>query len=342
MKTVLGISVLATLLFVGCHRAPDVVPAAAQYYYNGTGQAPSAARHDPLAAYLVQTPAATLDITAKTTYVDPFTVGASITASVDGRADTTFALLASADEQHFLLRLPGSGPHEVELVEGAQIRPNEQGPVLFTSITGVSVPRGQALTVVPLRRTTEGIVVFGDSRTVGGAGTRTSRDAWPVQLRHLRRADVYVTGYASLQLGAHLGTAARQDSLTHEISQRLAPYTVKTLWLEAGVNDYLSATYSPDQLTAYYRQWLPKVRAAIPGVRVYLQTDLWKRGEQANKLGFSLPQYRVGEEAGASADAVVVDGRALADSTTLQDGVHQTAAGDAGIARKVNAVLGPR
>ena len=331
---------LSFLLLSCCHSQPAVIPVTELYHYNGNNQLLGGlSRHDALAAYVVSTTANKLTIRAQTTYVEPFAVGASITAFVDGKADTTFALLSGPAEQDFDLLLTGVKNHQVELVEGAQIRPNERGVCLFTTITGLSA--NNTLQVSPLRRTTEGIVVFGDSRTVGGAGNKPSRDAWPVQLRHLRGADVYATGYASLQLGAHIGTAARQDSLTQEISKRLAPYVLKTLWIEAGVNDYLNATYSPTQLTHYYQQWLPKLRQAVPGIRIFVQTDLTKKGEGINKAGFTLPQYRVAEAAGGDAQAVVVDGRTLADSTTLQDGVHQSAIGDAGIAHKVNALLGP-
>jgi hypothetical protein len=326
-------------LVTSCHSRPDLVPQAAQYRYNGSNYTfDGVTRHDPLAAFVFKTAAREVEISAKTDCPAPYIVGSTITASIDGKSDTTFALIASKQAQYFTLPLPG-GEHEIELVEGAQIKPEANHERYFTSITGLSVPKGSTITVLPIPYAQEGIVVFGDSRTVGGAGNHTSKTAWPLLIRHLRGADVFTIGYGSMRVGDHLHSPTKQDSLIREISARLTPYKKKVVWVEAGVVDYASADYTPMQLKTYYQQWLPKLKQAIPGVRVFVQTDIWKKGEGTNRAGFTLPQYRAGEQAGAEGLATVIDGRMLADSTTLQDGVHQSALGDAGIAKKVNAVL---
>ena len=345
MKKLYLACLLVSWLVSGCTTYETHQPTAQFYRY--TRPAVSAGgqkRYDALAVYAARTNAPSLEITAVCTIPEPWLANeATLTVFVAGKHDTTFTLASPNTPQKFRLVLPDSGKREVLIVPGPPLRVYEAGPVLFTSITSVGVEPGYTLEPSPIRRAPQGIEVFGDSRTVGSASPEAGRQAWPAVLRTMRPgADVFVSGYGFLQMGTHLSTQAKRDSMTNEVVRRLQAYEQQALWLEGGVNDYLTATYSPAQLNTFYRLWLPQLHQALPKLRIYVQTDVL-RDEKPNKAGHSVQDFRAAQTTsveGFADFAQSVDGQQLIRPADFsKDGVHLSVDGDARMASRVNAVI---
>lgn len=334
---------LALMALTACHEQAVIAPQPKWYYYNEREEVVgNLTRHDAFATYVVKTAAPELTIRAATNLQPPFlSLLAQVTALVDGQPWRTFHL--NAAEQEFKLRLDSvPGPHVVRLVEGSQIRAYEKGSVGFTSITGLSVGQGYRLDSIA-EGFSAGLVVWGDSRTVGGGDEIPGQQAWPVLLRpRLPSTEIFTPGYGSLTLGVHIDTAAGRAALVEEIVRCLRPYAQQTVWLEAGVNDYLTAGYTPSQLSTYYHTLLPALHAALPRAQIILQTDVAAGTETANKAGYTLPQYRQGEAAGGAGFGYVqiVDGLQLGTTADLSpDNIHLSAAGEMRFAERAAKLL---
>ena len=332
----------AVLALVGCNTDTVLVPRSEQFVGNGLADERVAGlpRRDALAILNLITDAPRLGITLGSNFPAKYIEGARVTVLVQGKYLTTLEM-KEPGKQRFDVKIPGStaGQSVVQLIEGTQVRESEQGPIGFTSVLQVATPKG-FVTVVPARtKPAEGIVAFTDSRGVGGGYLQTGEYAWPRQLGKLRGAEVYLPGYCSLQLCAHIATAAGRDSLTAAIAKRLQAHQAQIVYVQAGVNDYAYATCSPAQLTEYYRRWLPQLREALPHARLFVETDGPKADEKPNALGFTLQQYREAEAAGAQGFASVVQGSGLWKLSDLADGTHLSQAGDTQRVPLLNAIL---
>jgi lysophospholipase L1-like esterase len=330
------------LFFCGCNHAPQ--PPLKNYHYNVVQeQLDGVSHHNAFAALVYETDAPSVTVRAITTFRE-FLPAASVQVKVNGHFQQRLTFEKATAEQEFDVALP-TGTKQVQLLEGQQVRIGEHGPLGFTTVLSVQAPKGYRLLPVAPKRKESGLYVFGDSRAQGGGYLKSSLYAWPVQLRaQLPATDVLVGGYCSMQLGAHIGTAAGRDSLTKEIQTALSPYNGQALWVEAGINDYAYATFTPAQLTAFYKQWLPQLHKALPNLVVHLQTDTPKKDEAPNKLGFTLAQYRQGEAAGGAGlnYVQIEDGLQLASLTDIPDGTHLSIEGDNKMIVKVKSAINSR
>ena len=320
----------------GCNPDTKLTPAFKDYRGNGSGEEiEGVERHDPFATLRLVTNAPSLSIKAYTNFSTAWINAATVRVWVDGK-EAKFFHLKSTGEETLELPLPGPGKHQVDLVEGTQMNEGEYSAHSFTSIRQVATPAGYHTRVVTPTKAAVGIVAFTDSRGLGGGYEDGSIYAWPVQLARGKGADVYLTGYCSLQAGAHLATLAGRKRITDEIAQRLHGYAHQRVYCQVGVNDYSYATYTPVQLQRYLRDWLTGLRKALPGAKVYLLTDGPKADESRNALGFTLPQYRDAEAAGAAGLTQVIDGNSLWTLADLQDGTHLSKTGDTKVAAKLS------
>ena len=330
-----------SLAFAGCTHYDSHPVTDAELQYNVAPElVQHKTRHSPFSVLEFQTNAPFTIISAHTTFTPSYLSSATVSAYVNGKYDSTFTL--TKQEEQFRLNLPAEGLKRIELVEGKQQNALEQGPLEFTSLTSVELPAGASYNVSPAKSKPTGLFVFADSRGHGGGYPAGSRFAWPVQLRTLRPTTaVYVGGYSSLQLVKHIDTAAKRAKLTQEISSALQRHAQQLLWIETGVNDYYNALSTPAQLTTFYRKWLQELHVALPQLRIIVQTDVVRKEEQANKLGFTLQDYRDGEKVAAKdLDFVQVqDGRPLTKVSDLPDGTHLSSAADTQFAHKVDSIL---
>ena len=300
------------------------------------------AKHSPFSVLDFRTESPFALITARTTFTPAYLSSATFSAYVNGKYDSTFTLTKTNQAEKFRLNLPGAGAKQVELVEGKQQNALEKGTLEFTSLTGVELPTGASYALLPPARKPAGLFVFADSRGHGGGYPAGSRFAWPVQLRALRPAmAVYVGGYSSLQLVAHINTPAKRTQLTRAAQRALGPHVTQVMWIETGVNDYFNAIYTPAQLQDFYRLWLQELHQALPRLRIVVQTDVVRKDESANKLGFTPQDYRNAEAAAGAGlpYAQVQDGRPLTTVAQLPDGTHLSSEADTRFASEVDSIL---
>jgi hypothetical protein len=253
-------------------------------------------RRDALAAWPLNTNATALLVRGKTSgeqgYVNA--QAARIDVYVGGSFFTSLILTQRLTEQEFSVTGLPAGNKLVEFYDGSQYRPGEQGEVFVTILTGVTVPAGFTGSVAPLVKTTEGIAIFGNSRTVGGGVADPARSAFTRQLGRSRGSDTYLLGYASLQLGVHIVDATAQDALVAEYVARLTGYTKQRILLGPdSENEYGYSSYSPAQIQAAYQQAIPKLQTQLPQTKIYIGTTFSQKNGWggANALGFTQQDY---------------------------------------------------
>jgi lysophospholipase L1-like esterase len=130
---------------------------------------------------------------------------------------------------------------------------------------------------------TSAIVAFGDSITDGTASTINGDDRWPDQfalnlhaLYGSRFAVVnagiggnMVIGPADYKANPFAGGPAATERLDRDVSTLSGVKTV--LWLE-GINDFGNANAKPEDVEAGVRAVVKRLRAKIPGVRIFMAT----------------------------------------------------------------------
>jgi hypothetical protein len=327
----------AAFLVTACSTDTILTPEPTQFVGNGRAEKiDGITRHDALASLPLLVDGPRLKITAVTTIPQKYIVAANLTVLVNGEYFTTLKF-KSVGKETFKLALPGIGLRQIELIEGTQVKEGERGPLGFTTITQIATPKGFVTTIPVHQKAREGIVVFSDSHGVGGGVVDAGLWAWPKQLGRLRHADVFLTGYCSAQLGAHLDTQAKRDKMTREAVERLQGYEHQVYYVQAGFNDFAYATYTPAQLTEFYQLWLPQLRKALPNARIIVEIEGPVADEKARSLGFTLQQYREAEEAGAAGFAEVV--KNMWELSGVVDGTHLGEPAETDKAHKLNAIL---
>jgi lysophospholipase L1-like esterase len=165
---------------------------------------------------------------------------------------------------------PGSGPHAARETEEAF--PFSTTSWYFLDALDMTVPPG-----------TKAIVAFGDSITDGTASTINGDDRWPdVFARRLHT--VYGNKYAVVNAGIGGGMViGPTDYATHPFAggpsalDRLDRDVISlshvgaVIWLE-GINDFGNAGADPADVEAGVRAAVKRLRAGIPGVRLFMGT----------------------------------------------------------------------
>ncbi len=168
------------------------------------------------------------------------------------------------------LSLPNSGSKGAELGEAAF--PGSTTSWYFLDAVEMTAPPG-----------THSIVAFGDSITDGTASTLNGDDRWPdVFARRLHAAYgnrfavvnegiggnmvIGPTDYATKPFG---GGPAATERLERDVISLPGVSTI--VWLE-GINDFGNAGAKPEDVEAGVRDIVKRLRAKIPGVKIYMAT----------------------------------------------------------------------
>ena len=165
---------------------------------------------------------------------------------------------------------PGSGATTKDETE--QAFPYSSTSWYFLDAVDMAAPAG-----------TKAIVAFGDSITDGTASTINGDDRWPdvfARQVHARYGNRYSVVNAGIGGGMVIGPAdyaANPFPGGPAATQRLdrdvisLPGVGAVIWLE-GINDFGNAGAAPDNVEAGVRDVVTRLRAKIPGVRVFMAT----------------------------------------------------------------------
>jgi lysophospholipase L1-like esterase len=165
---------------------------------------------------------------------------------------------------------PGGGARSKEDAE--QAFPYSSTSWYFLDALDMSAPVG-----------TKAIVAFGDSITDGTASTLNGDDRWPdvfARRVHARYGDRYSVVNAGIGGGMVIGPAdyaANPFAGGPAATQRLDRDVISlsgvgaVIWLE-GINDFGNADAKPEDVAAGVRDVVKRLRAKIPGVRVFMAT----------------------------------------------------------------------
>jgi lysophospholipase L1-like esterase len=130
---------------------------------------------------------------------------------------------------------------------------------------------------------TKAVVAFGDSITDGTASTINGDDRWPdvfARRLHALYGNKYavvnagigggmVIGPADYKANPFAGGPSALDRLDRDIISLSGVGAV--IWLE-GINDFGTGGASPEQVESGVREVVKRLRAGIPGVRLYMAT----------------------------------------------------------------------
>ena len=165
---------------------------------------------------------------------------------------------------------PGGGAHAKDEAEHAF--PYSSTSWYFLDAVDMSAPTG-----------TKAIVAFGDSITDGTASTINGDDRWPdvfARRMHALHGNRYSVVNAGIGGGMVIGPAdyaANPSSGGPAATQRLDRDVISlsgvgaVLWLE-GINDFGNAGAKPEDVENGVRDVVKRLRARIPGVRVFMAT----------------------------------------------------------------------
>jgi hypothetical protein len=124
-----------------------------------------------------------------------------------------------------------------------------------------------------------------NSRGVGGGVTNGALHAWSRQLGRQLGIDVYIIGYSSRQMGAHMSTAGQRQQLATEAKVRLAGYPT-TFYIQADdENDHAYNAFTPAQLKSFRQELIPQLRSELPNTKLVFQTVLPDRDGNNNPNG---------------------------------------------------------
>lgn len=209
----------------------------------------------------------------------------------------------------------------------------------YAWLTDLDVAGGTSIAIVP-PSSSNVVVVYGDSITVGTATTAPERDAPVSVLRNTYSRNTIAEGWDGRALSDHNATAGDRTAM----AARIASYNPTYVYVQIGVNDYIRRTQSSANFGTMYADFLDKLHAAAPSAVIICQTMTPMTDESELQGGYGvLEDYRdqVRTAVGARAWAVLADADTEAWITTgdLVDTVHPSTAGAATLAQEIDAVL---
>ena len=308
--------------------------------YDGTGNP----KQSPFARWKFETDANVLKVTGETTIYDLFSSYAELGLFVDGAWQAP-GLAFQANETRTFTKLLPSGTKTIEIVAGLTSRP--VATVLGTFINSIELINffdeapSYALTAPS---TTDRIVVYGDSISVGSSSADAQKDAWTTQLRITHGRNVLVEGYGYRALNDDCADASARTAFAN----RIASYSPSLIWLAIGTNDFGLGRWSAADFGTAYADILDKLHVALPSVTIYCQSPLQRispDSENANGFGDTLGDYRTEISNAATARnsyCTYVEGAAgaiVSDANLSADGLHPSTAGHAEYATAVDALL---
>ena len=277
------------------------------------------------------TSATSVDVDYVSNIFPSYPAFASVSVYIDGSFYSSTDCPASSGT--LTLSLP-AGAKRVQILNGAQ-------SLINNSVTGTWVTsatfNAAATPVVPVN---SGVVVYGDSITIGQASTPVGDKAWTMLVRKAKSDhQVSLEAWGSRSLFDDASSSYRQSAFVKNI----VGFNPSVIWLAIGTNDYGLNKWGAASFGAAYGQILDALHAAIPSAVIYAQTPLLRTVESANGSGSTLQNYRDQIASAVStrtAYATLVDGTAIMTTAGLSDGVHPTTAGHALYASYVRSTLG--
>lgn len=277
------------------------------------------------------TSATSVDVTYVSTIQPTYGGFARISVDVDGAFHSSNICTAASGT--LTISLP-AGAKRVQLSNGPQSFSN--GAVIGTWVTGATF-NAAATPIAPVK---SGVVVYGDSITIGQDASPVDQNAWGMLVRRAKTDHQF-----SFEAW---GTRSFFDDANNELLQDnfvalLKDFNPSVVWLAIGTNDYGLNKWAASAFGTAYAAVLDKLHAAMPSVVIYAQTPLLRTTETANGSGSTLGNYRTQIATAVSTRtgfATLVDGTAIMTTASLVDGVHPTTAGHLLYANYVKSILG--
>jgi lysophospholipase L1-like esterase len=277
------------------------------------------------------TSATSVDVDYVSTIQPSYGGFARISVDVDGAFYSSNICPAASGT--LTISLP-AGAKRVQLSNGPQSFLN--GSVIGTWVTDATF-NAAATPVIPVK---SGVVVYGDSITIGQDASPIDQNAWGMLVRRAKTDHQF-----SFEAW---GTRSMFDDTNSELLQdkfvsRIADFNPSVIWLAIGTNDYGLNKWAAAAFGAAYAAILDKLHAAMPSAVIYAQTPLLRADEAANASGSTLGDYRTQIATAVSTRtsfATLVDGTAIMTTASLSDGVHPTTAGHLLYANYVKPILG--
>lgn len=277
------------------------------------------------------TTATSVDVTYVSTIQPIYGGFARISVDVDGAFYSSN--LCPAASGVLTIALP-AGAKRVQLSNGPQSIVN--GAVIGTWVTDATFNTA-ATPVAPVK---SGVVVYGDSITIGQDALPIDQNAWGMLVRRAKTDHQFsFEAWGTRSLFDDANTSFLQDRFV----SRIADFSPSVIWLAIGTNDYGLNKWAAAAFGTAYAAVLDKLHAALPSAVIYAQTPLLRTTETANGSGSTLGNYRTQIANAVSTRtsfATLVDGTAIMTTASLVDGVHPSTAGHALYADYVKSVLG--
>lgn len=300
---------------------------------------PAAFRSSPFARLKFTTTSTALTIEFYNDIYGTFSNWAEIGVYVDGVYTYSFNARANNTSASGGIAL-GAGTKTVEIVAGLQTKPS--GVALGSFLKRLTWQNGEVWRVAP---TAPGMIVYGDSITIGGNSNDPCKEGWTNIVRQAYSGGLAVEGWGYRKLKDDaVDAAARSAFVTHLARYNASP---SIIWLAIGLNDYQLSAWSAADFGTAYAALLDALHSQFSGATIYAQTPILRNTEGANSYGSTLGDYRTAianAQASRSAWCTLVDGTGAAfpqlPGDYDADGVHPNVAGHAKYANAVKAVLG--
>jgi hypothetical protein len=268
-------------------------------------------RHSPMARVVFETEAASVDIDVfASTLPDS---GTAIQVLVNGVVHATPVLAAITGEQTITQALP-EGKKTVTIVAGVQA-------LIAGSVVGVyllSCEFDVLARLVPPAAPAR-LLAYGDSTSQGGGGgglATNLESAWPTHFRQLSTRSVVVEAAS----GRALWDDANTPELRTAFVAKLVAANPEAIWFLIGTNDYNASKWSAADFGTAYAATIDGLHTALPNIKIYCQTPLFKFAEFANAFGNLEEDYREQIRAicrDRSVWAILVEGPAVLSQTEM-------------------------
>ena len=190
------------------------------------------------------------------------------------------------------IALPGTGSRTIRFVDGAALRPNDQGTVLTNAVTSLSFPAGSAATLVTPTKAAYGVFVIPDSIGAGFGTTSAARHAWPSRLRETESYDFIIDGWGVRSFARSLNTDALAQAQAQRAFEALNGRTKKQMYIAIGTNDFGASYASPTDAANYAALLIDKVHALDATIQIIFQGPLFRTNyATVNSFGGNLQTY---------------------------------------------------
>ncbi len=294
-----------------------------------------------MAILKLSTDASDLEITGRSSIVASFPLDAHLGVRVDGGTPTIYTVTADATDTLFNLHLGTAGTtRTVEIIAGTVTKPS--GTVLGTWLKSLKWCGGSACNITA-PSTTNRVLIYGDSISVGAFATNPETEGWAALLRTTYSRNVMVEGWGYRALKDDCTDATARAAFT----TLLSGYSPAKIIIAIGTNDFGLDKWTAATFGSALADLLSRLHTAMPTVPIYCITPFTRldfaNEATANGLGDHLSDYRTAISTAASGKAyvTVIDGTAISLTGKYADNIHPNTAGHATIVAAIEAQLPP-